>query len=197
MKNNKRNIIIGIILGVLLIAGSICAVTLILKNENAFNMNEKKYMINNKSSLKSISVVNDANVFGRDGTGIYYDFLDKLEKETDLSFNIVTSSVQIDQTGLALTKGNYLPENSKLLYTDHFVLVGKKHVAISGLDKISGTIGYLSKDSIEGIFVIFKKNCRFLQKKCMAEYRFWPNAILTHCFVYAFLASKIWYAAFS
>ena len=147
MKNNKRNIIIGIILGVLLIAGSIFAVTLILKNENAFNMNEKKYMINNKSSLKSISVVNDANVFGRDGTGIYYDFLDKLEKETDLSFNIVTSSVQIDQTGLALTKGNYLPENSKLLYTDHFVLVGKKHVAISGLDKISGTIGYLSKDS--------------------------------------------------
>lgn len=144
---NKRNIIIGIVVGLVLLAGSIYGVTLLLQNEDAFNINEKKYVINNKANLKSISIVNDANVFGRDGAGVYYDFIDSLEKETDLSFNIVTSSVQIDQTGLALTKGNYLPENAKAIYTDHFVLVSKRHNAISSLEGLVGSIGYLTKDS--------------------------------------------------
>lgn len=146
----KRNLIIGIIVGLLVIVGCTYFTYRLLSDENAFNLNEKKYIIDNKSTLKSISVINDANVFGRDGVGVYYDFLDSFEKETNLSFNIVTTSVQYDPSGLSLAKGNFLPDNAKLLYTDHYVLVGKTHKAISDLSKVTGTIGYLNKDL--GIF---------------------------------------------
>ena len=144
---NKKSIIIGIIVGVALLLGGAFVVYSLLQNENAFNVTEKKYMIDNKSNLISISVLNDSNVFGRDGQGVFYDFLDSFERETNLSFNVVTSSVQNDVTGLALTKSNTLPEGAKLLYTDHYVLVSKSRANISNLKHATGKIGYLNKDS--------------------------------------------------
>lgn len=144
---NKRNIIIGIIVGVALLIGGAFIVYSLLENKDAFNVTEKKYMIDNKSNLISITVLNDSNVFGRDGQGIFYDYLDSFEGETNLSFNVVTSSVQNDAAGLALTKSNTLPENAKLFYTDHYVLISKKRNNISNLKHVTGTIGYLSKDS--------------------------------------------------
>ncbi len=142
---NKRNIIIGVIVGIILVVAGILIYS-VLHNEDAFNVTEKKYMIDNKSNLKSISVLNDANIFGRDGKGVFYDFLDSLSSSTDLSFNIVTSTVQNPSTGLSLTKGIILPEDAKLLYTDHYVLVGKKHDSLTSLDGVIGTIGYLTND---------------------------------------------------
>ncbi len=147
---NKKNVIISVVVGVLLLIGSGYFVYHALSNENAFSVAEKKYIVDNKASLKSINVLNDANVFGRDGVGVYYDFLDSFEKETTLSFNIVTASTQNEQSGLSLTKGNKLPEDAKLLYTDHYVLIGQKHSPVTSLNNVVGTIGYLNKDS--GIF---------------------------------------------
>ncbi len=144
---NKRNIIIGLLVGVILLAGGIYIVYSVMQNEDSFSVSEKKYIIDNKASLKSVSVLNDANVFGRDGKGVFYDFLDNFERETNLSFNIVTSSVQDETSGLSLTKSNELPKDARLIYTDHYVLVGKKHISITSFSNLVGTVGYLNEDS--------------------------------------------------
>lgn len=145
---NKRTIVISIILGVLLLAGGTFSILRVLQDENAFNLEEKKYMIDNKSNLISINVSNDSNIFGRDGAGVFYDFLDSFEKETDLSFNIVTNSVSQDTpSGLSLIKGSTIPENAKVFFIDHYVLIGKTHMSISSLKSLPSTVGYLTKDS--------------------------------------------------
>lgn len=145
MKNNKK--IVLIIVGVVL-AIVVCGLLIVnlLKDKNAYTVTEKRYIIDNKSNLISINVVNDANVFGRDGAGVYYDFLDNFEKETELSFNIVTNSLDASPTGLSLTKGPVLPKEAKLFFTDHLVLVAKDYTNIAKLADINSTIGYLNRD---------------------------------------------------
>ncbi len=146
MKNNTKKIIIiaAIVLAVILTSSIV--IFNLLKDKNAFSVNEKKYIINNKSNLISINVVNDANVFGRDGKGVFYDYLESFEKEVGLSFNIVTNSVTASPTGLSLTKGSVLPKEAKLFYTDHYVLIGKNYTSVAELKDITSTIGYINSD---------------------------------------------------
>lgn len=145
MKNNKK--VVLIIVGIVLVVG-VCILLAInlLKDKNAYSVIEKRYIIDNKSNLISINVVNDSNVFGKDGAGVYYDFLDNFEKDTDLSFNIVTNSLDASPTGLSLTKGPVLPKEAKLFFTDHLVLVAKNYTNIAKLSDINSTIGYLNRD---------------------------------------------------
>lgn len=141
-----RNIVIVVILAILVIAGGSFAVYKLWIENDLFTVQEKKYIIDNKSKLISINVSNDANIFGRDGKGVFYDFLKDFEKDNDLSFDIVTTSVSGTPSGLSLTKSTVLPANSKVIYTDHYVLVGKTRVNIANPGEIKDTIGYLTKD---------------------------------------------------
>lgn len=143
----KRNIVIAVVLTLILVLSSLFVVYRLIQDEDAYNVTEKKYIIDRKSNLISINVLNDINIFGREGNGVFYDFLDDFQKANDLSFDIVTASVSdAPTTGLSLTKGSTLPDNSKLFYTDHYVLVGKNRTNISELYDIKSTIGYLNKD---------------------------------------------------
>lgn len=142
----KRNVILAIFCLFLILGISGTIIYRITQDKDAYTVTEKKYIIDNKSNLISINVLNDANVFGRDGAGVYYDFLDNFEKENSLSFNIVTGSVNSAFQGLSLTKGPTMPDNAKLFFTDHYCLVGKEYKALSSLKNIDATIGYLNKD---------------------------------------------------
>jgi len=142
-----RNVIIGTVLVLLLILGGLIVVYRVIQDENAYNVTEKKYIIDMKSKLITVNVLNDVNIFGRDGKGLYYDFLNDFQKDNELTFDIVTTSTNdVNQSGLSFTKGNTLPDNSKLFYTDHYVLVGKDRVALSGIGDVKDPIGYLNKD---------------------------------------------------
>lgn len=142
----KRNIALAIFLSILAIGITASVIFRILQDPNAYTVTEKKYIVDNKSNLISIKVLNDSNVFGRDGEGVFYDFLDNFETENSLSFDIVTNSVNDDIQGLALKKGIEKPEGSTLFFTDHYVLVGKTYTSLANLSEVSGTIGYLNKD---------------------------------------------------
>lgn len=141
-----RNIIITLLLAIVVIAGGSFAIYKLWFQNDIFTVQEKKYIIDNKSKVISINVANDANVFGRDGVGVFYDFLKSFEKNNDLTFDIVTTSVSGTPTGLSLTKSSELPGNAKLIHTDHYVLVGKSRVNIANVGEVKETIGYLTKD---------------------------------------------------
>lgn len=142
----KKSILIGAIVFSVLLVGAIVVMMHLLQDENIYNVTEKKYMIDNKATLISINVANDANIFGRDGKGVFYDFIEDFKEENGLDFNIVTTSLNTSPVGLSLTKGTNLPANSKIFYIDHFVLVGKDKIHISNIGEVKNAIGYLNRD---------------------------------------------------
>ncbi len=141
-----RNIIIAFLLAIAVVAGASFAVYKLWIERDLFTVQEKKYMIENKSKLISINVANDANVFGRDGAGVFYDFLKNFEKDNGLTFDVVTTSVSGTPAGLSLTKSSNISGNTKLFYTDHYVLVGKNRVNIVDVGEVKDVIGYLTKN---------------------------------------------------
>ena len=118
----------------------------LFQDENKLTLTEKRYLSNAKSNLININILNDTNIFGKKGTGVFYDILDSFEKDRELTFNKVTISKDSTPTGLSLTKGSSFTKNDKLIYTDHFVLVSKTFSNISSIYDINSTIGVLNRD---------------------------------------------------
>lgn len=145
MKKNKYKILIFVlVILIIVVSGSI--IYRILQDENALTVTEKKYINDSHSTLLDINVLNDVNIFGIGGKGIYYDFLSDIEEEYSLNFNEVTTSSGAEVSGLTLTKGSSAPENSKIFYTDHFILISKNFKNIESINNIDGNIGILDRD---------------------------------------------------
>jgi len=143
----KKNITIIAFAICLVIIAVVSTIYIVLRDENKLTLTEKKYISDKNSSLISIDVINDANVFGNAGQGVFYDFLEDFKIDRELKFNIITKSINSSSTGLALTKGNSLPKGAKAFYVDHYVLIGKKEKNIATLKNLSGKVGYLNKDN--------------------------------------------------
>lgn len=140
---NKGLLVLAIIL---LLAGVITITYRVLHDDNKLTLQEKRYLTNAKSNLININVLNDVNIFGKRGEGVFYDFLDSFEQERNITFNKVTVSNKEDMSGLSLTRGSSLQKDDKLIYTDHFVIISKSFDSVPSLYGINGTIGVLNRD---------------------------------------------------
>lgn len=143
----KKNITIIILIVSLVVFAGSTILYKALQDENKLTLTEKKYISEKNSNLISINVINDSNVFGNAGQGVFYDFLEDFKTDRELKFNIITKAMNSTMTGLSLANSNKVPEGAKVFYTDHFVLVSKKEKNIATLENLSGTVGFLSKDS--------------------------------------------------
>ena len=146
MRKRKKIIIYGLIFAIIC-AGVLFGVYKVMSDKTKLNITEKKYITDNASKVLSVNVVNDANVFGKDGKGLFYDFLDGFSKEYNLDLNIVTISSHDKSTGINLTRGNKIRNNDILFYTDNYVLISNSHKEIKDLQNITSEVGYLKEDS--------------------------------------------------
>ena len=75
-------ILLGIIIGV--------AVSVNKKNDEngVFSLLEKRWIEKNKNNVVDVSVVNDVPIFGEEGAGPVFDFLNDFTKEVGIKFNI-------------------------------------------------------------------------------------------------------------
>ena len=144
MKKNKKRIII--ILIILVVIG-IIGVIFFQNQENRLTRNEREWITNNQSTIQNINVVNDVNFFGKNGNGIYYNFLEELGVDYNLQINKITTSKNTETTSLSFMVGNNLPESAFLFYEDHYVLVGKKEENITSRETLTNkTIGVLASN---------------------------------------------------
>ena len=44
----------------------------------SLSVTEKEWISNNKNNVISLNVINDLNVFGKDGKGVFFDFIPKV-----------------------------------------------------------------------------------------------------------------------
>ncbi|MBP3635669.1 MAG: diguanylate cyclase [Bacilli bacterium] len=157
-KKNKKKINIMKLL-VITIPIFIIVVTLIIgiyiKNRNdqngVFSVLEKRWIEKNKSTVIDVSVLNDLPLFGEEGDGVFFDFLNDFSKETSLKFNMIpyTMSKSPKESGYSFQINNKskLEDNELLFYTDSYVLVSKENEKVkrfSDLDDV--IIGALETD---------------------------------------------------
>ena len=82
----KKIVIISIV-SVLLLGGIIFGFYKLFKDENSLTIAEKTWISNNKNSVYTINVPNDINVFGKNGAGVFFDFINSLDEELSLKLN--------------------------------------------------------------------------------------------------------------
>ena len=144
---NKKYIIIGVIV-VLLLAG-VGFLVYYYKNTNDLTIGEKNFLDDAKNTSKviNINVLNNASIFGNNGEGIFYDFIDDFNSKYDLELNKETYNFGKATSGVSFGAKTTLGKDDILFYTDHYVLVSRTREIINDSSNLNGkNIGTLTSD---------------------------------------------------
>ena len=153
-KNLKRKrilIVAGIIVALAIIGLVIFIVNRNNKNNGVFSVLEQRWIEKNSSQVVDISILNDVPIFGYEGSGVFFDFLEDFTEETDIKFNMVPyrvgSSSSLKSYAFVSSNNRVVGENEVLFYTDNYVLISKDNTRIKNLSTLgNATIGVLDTD---------------------------------------------------
>jgi len=154
MKNKKRNMLITIgIIITLLVAGTIFFFLSYSTDDKALSVVEKKWITDNANKIVDIAVFNDVPVYGYNGDGIIFKYLDYLNKEYNINFNKI-SYYELEDTNLSnisfliLNDSEKLTDKDILFYEDKYVILNKENNNYIKYEDIK-KIGILTPDSEE------------------------------------------------
>lgn len=170
MIKKKKSIII-IIISILLVIGIAIGLYFILNDKDKLTVSERNWVNESIGTIQNINVVNNVNVFGKDGSGVYYDFIKDFETEYGLNINPITFNEGSNPSGITFGIKQSIGENDILFYTDHYVLVSKNNDIISQEENLNGkSIDILSKDlSYVSKYLKKASNVSFKQFETMDE----------------------------
>ena len=141
MKKNKFKIFITAIIVILIVVLGI----LIFKNDQyKLSSAEKSWITNNANSILNVNVINDTNIFGKLGKGVFYDFLQDFKDEYNLKINNVMVSKNEQENNISFIVTDTKNANALSFYEDHYIVVSKKSEFIN-LDSLTNQkIGILN-----------------------------------------------------
>ena len=143
---NKKVFIPLIVLAVFIIIGVI-VFNVIIHDENRLTVEERGWITENVNKVQSINVINNIDVFGAYGSGVFYDFIDSLEKEYNLEINPITYNNGEDVGSRSFKVVYDINDSDVVFYTEHYVVVSKEKNAITNVDNLKEKrIGILSSD---------------------------------------------------
>ncbi len=142
MKSKKMPIIVTISIIVLAIIG--VSTYFILNDENKLTVDEKRWINENLANVQNVNVVNDVNIYGKNGHGVFYDFLTDFGSEYNLKINPVITA---DAASNAFKVTTTLTDNSLKFAEDHYVLVGKNYENIDRDIIPNLNVGVLNSDT--------------------------------------------------
>ncbi len=133
------SVVVVIILGIFLYN--------ILSDENNLTVSERNWINENINSVQNINIINNANVFGKNGEGVFYDFIEDFEAEYGMDTNAITFNAGANPSGLTFGSKTSVTENDVVFFEDHYVLVGTDDEKLSDATDLSGrTVGILTSD---------------------------------------------------
>lgn len=145
MKSKRKTIFIAG--GTLLLVSLLLFLFFYFKEGNRITLSEKEWISDNKHSVINFAVVNDINVFGKDGEGVYFKFLNDLATEYELSINPIPYAYGNVPDGLSLSTKQSLKDTDIVVYQDHYVLVALKNEKVTSIDSLKNAkIGVLNSD---------------------------------------------------
>ena len=144
---NKK--ILLIVLIVLVVIGIIGFATYrTLHDKNKLTVEEKEWITENVNKLQNIYVPNNLDIFGKNGSGVFYDFLKDLETENNISTHFITYNIgeEINSNAFKVVY-EYNEDKDVLFHKEHYVVISKELNNMSSLSKLSGKkIGILNED---------------------------------------------------
>ena len=145
---NKKVIIISILVILVLIFGFLIYNFLTKEDKiTTLNLFEKQWIESNKNNVIDMSIIDGIPILSYNGEGIIVDFLNSLNKETNLSFNKISYKLGDEvKSDYAFKLVDNVEDNNILIYTDNYVLVTKKetYLTIEELDNL--TVGVLNEN---------------------------------------------------
>lgn len=149
---NRKRVALILIPFLLLVLIIMVAVSVNKKNDKngVFSLLEKRWIEKNKSTVVDISILNDVPIFGEDGEGVFFDFLNDFTEETEIKFNMIpykTTGSSASKYVFEMTNNSSLKDNELLFYNDNYVLVSKNNDEVKRMSDLKGvTIGVLETD---------------------------------------------------
>lgn len=152
-KNSKINkIIILSIIGLILTISLVIFILNYTKDSSSFSILEKNWINNNSNNIIDVSVYNDIPIYGQNGEGIIFSYLEEFTKSYNIEFNKV-SYIENNTENLKNVSFRILDFNTELtdndieMYKDYYVIVSVNNEAldtINDLDEIK--LGVLDSD---------------------------------------------------
>ena len=152
-KNNKLNKIL--ILSIIAIIFTISLVIFILnytKDSSSFSILEKNWLSNHASKVIDVSIYNDVPIYGQDGEGISFSYLEQFTNAYKIEFNKVSyltdSNNTLRDVAFRITDFDYqLTDNDIEIFKDYYVIVGKETNTINDISDLKDSrLGVLDED---------------------------------------------------
>ena len=146
MKKSVKRILLVIPVIVFIVIATLITMN-VLKDENKLTVKEKEWINNNLSTVQNVNIINNLSVFGANGSGVFYDFINDMSKEYGLKINPVTYNNGESSVSHGFMATNSLDDNSLVIYEDNYVLIKKDYEIITDIASLSSkSIGVLSSD---------------------------------------------------
>lgn len=143
MKTSKKIVIWTLSLLILALL-AIYFIVGILQDETRLNPQENEWVNSNLNKVHNISVLNDTNLFGTDGKGLFYDYLNDFTNEYGLRVNSITYNSNEVANGIRFMVSNTIGESDISFYQDHYVLVAKSNDLLVDMNELkSKKVGIL------------------------------------------------------
>lgn len=120
--------------------------------ETSLTINEKRWVQDNSRKSIDVEVINDYPIYGMNGKGVFYDFIDDFNKNIGLEFNEIPylkeSSTTTDSIKFQiLNDGDKVSKNDLLLFEDYYVAIGKTYERLNHISDMKNiTFGVFEND---------------------------------------------------
>ena len=152
-KNKINKIIIITIIGVILLIACLIFILNYSKDDSSFSIIEKKWLKDNANNIIDVSIYNDIPVYGKNGEGVSFDYLDNFSDKYGIKFNKISyidgSNTTYENVSFRILNNNdKLSNEDILLFEDNYVVVSKNKKNIDKNSDLSNTnIGTLTTDN--------------------------------------------------
>ena len=134
-----------------------------INKSTKLSITEKRWIENNSKSVINIDILNNYPVYGMDGSGVFFDLLNDIEKHTGLEFNetplLTTEEISSEYSIKTINNGEELTKKDLLLFEDSYVLISKEEKQIAKESDINNiNIGVLNEDLSETSYYLRSSN---------------------------------------
>lgn len=154
MKSRKKILLIVLLVAIVVFFGLYIIIN--YAEPNHLDSQDKKWIADNGGKVIDIDIINDIPVYSNNGSGVIFDFLDYVSKETGLEFNKIPylkggSGFNSKYRFEIIDGSTKLSSDQLLIFNDSYVAIEKSERKISELsDFDSHNIGLL-KDDVSAI----------------------------------------------
>ena len=118
---------------------------------NTLTVREKEWILDNNSIKYDLEILNDYPVYGDNGVGLLFDFVNDFEKEVGIDFNKISylKATPISSNGYRfriVNKDYKLKNNDIKFFNDNYVVVSKEYKRINHISDLSNEIFGIFED---------------------------------------------------